>query len=158
MTRSSLSFLLLAASALAGVVGCGGSQRNSRSPKDEARQRLIGAWRLAALEEREADGAIRRADCTGLLIFTSDGKVSVQVMYRDAAAHGGSAYAQGGYEASFGTYEVDDAGKVFTIHVEGALVRTLIAQALPRAFEVSDGRLLVTSSNPDERWRVVWER
>jgi hypothetical protein len=32
------------------------------------RERLVGAWRLAWLEEEGADGNVHRADCTGLLV------------------------------------------------------------------------------------------
>jgi hypothetical protein len=33
------------------------------------RERLVGAWRLAWLEEEGADGNVHRADCTGLLVY-----------------------------------------------------------------------------------------
>jgi hypothetical protein len=75
------------------------------------RDRFIGAWRLAWLEEEGADGKVHRADCTGLLVYTRDGHMSVQVMYRNqqaGAAAGPVQYAQGGYEASFGRYEIDE--------------------------------------------------
>jgi len=36
-------------------------------------------------------------------------------------------YAQGGYEASFGTYEIDESAHTFTYHVDGALVRGGVA-------------------------------
>jgi hypothetical protein len=63
---------------------------------------LVGAWKLVSLEEVGADGQVHKADCTGIFVFTHDGKASVQVMYRNAQT--GSAYAQGGYEASYGIY------------------------------------------------------
>ena len=113
------------------------------------RERLAGAWRLAWLEEEGADGTVHRADCTGLLVDTRDGHLSVQVMYRDA---------QGGYEASFGRYEVDERAHTFTFHVEGALVRSLVGNDLTRVFELSGNRMTVKAANPTERWRVVWER
>lgn len=121
---------------------------------------FVGAWRLASLEEPDADGKIHKAECTGLLIFTRDGHVSVQVMYHNAQTESGAApaqYAQGGYEASFGTYEIDDA-RTFTFHVEGALVRTLIGKHLKRVCEFSGNRLIVKSSDQKEHWKVVWER
>ena len=37
------------------------------------RERFVGAWRLAWLEEPGADGKVHRADCTGLFVFTGDG-------------------------------------------------------------------------------------
>jgi len=42
--------------------------------------------------------------------------------------------------------------------VDGALVRTLIGQDLPRAFQFSGNQLIVKSIHPEEHWRVVWER
>ena len=122
--------------------------------------RFVGAWRLAWLEEPDADGKIHKADCTGLLVYTRDGHMSVQVMYRNSRSEDKSApsqYAQGGYEASFGRYEINDA-RSFTFHVEGALVRTLIGKDLKRVYEFSGNQLIVKSPDPNERWRVAWER
>jgi lipocalin-like protein len=125
-----------------------------------ARDRFIGAWRLAWLEEEGADGNVHRADCAGILVFTREGRMSVQVMYRDPQAGsqaGPVQYRQGGYEASFGSFEVDDRARTFTYRVEGALVRSLIGKELTRLFELSGNQLIVKSSNPGERWRVAWE-
>ena len=122
--------------------------------------RFVGAWRLAWLEEQGADGKIHRADCTGLLVFTRDGHMSVQVMERNPQAQapaGPEQYSQGGYEASFGSYQIDKSNHTFTFHVEGALVRTLIGKDLPRAFELSGKQLIVKSTRPEEHWRVAWE-
>lgn len=116
---------------------------------------LIGAWKLVSLEEPGSDGQLHKADCAGQFVFTNDGKAAVQVMYRNAQT--GSAYAQGGYEASYGSYHVDDAS-TFTFHIDGALVRTLIGKDLKRGYEISGKRLTVKSTNPDEHWKVVWER
>ena len=63
----------------------------------------------------------------------------------------------GGYEATFGTYEVDENAHTFTFHVEGALVRTLIGKDLPRSFEFSGKQLIVKSAQPEEHWKVTWE-
>jgi hypothetical protein len=67
-------------------------------------------------------------------------------------------YAQGGYEASFGRYEIDERAHAFTYHVEGALVRTLIGKDLTRVYELSGKQLIVKSASPNEHWRVAWER
>jgi len=134
-----------------------GAQSVARTPdRDrEIRNRLVGAWKLVSLEEPSADGQVQRADCTGMFVFSRDGKASVQVMYRTAKT--GSSYAQGGYEASFGSYRIDDSS-TFTFHVEGALVRTLVGKDLKRRYEISDNRLIVKSTDPNEHWKVVWER
>jgi hypothetical protein len=127
---------------------------------DSIRERFVGAWRLASLEQEGADGKVHKSNSTGLLVFTRDGHMSVQVMDRNRqtpTAAGPEQYSQGGYEASFGTYQIDESAHTFTFHVEGALVRTLIGKDLPRAFEFSGKQLIVSSTRPDEHWRVVWE-
>jgi len=132
-----------------------------RAVNEETRDRLVGAWRLVWLEEEGADGRVHRADCSGMLVFTRDGHMSVQVMYRSpqAGTPGGPVqYAQGGYEASFGRYEIDTDAHTFTYHVEGALVRSLVAKDLVRLFEISGKQMTVRSSNPGEHWRVAWEQ
>jgi len=123
-------------------------------------ERFVGAWRLVSLEEADAAGKVHPADCTGLLVYTQDGHMSVQVMYRNAEGgeqSGPVQYAQGGYEASFGTYRMDEKAHTFTFHVEGAMVRSLIGKDLPRAYELSGKQMVVKSTDPQEQWRVVWE-
>jgi Lipocalin-like domain len=126
----------------------------------DIRDRLAGAWRLAWLERPGADGKPRRIDCSGLLVFTGDGHMSVQVMERNPPAQSPVSpeqYSQGGYEASWGTYKIDEQAHTFTFHVEGALVRTLIGKRLPRVYEFSGNQLMVKSNRADEHWRVAWE-
>jgi hypothetical protein len=136
------------------------SSIQDRHVNEAVRDRFVGAWRLAWLEEEGADRRVHRADCTGLLVYTRDGHMSVQVMYRNpqAATQAGPVqYAQGGYEASFGTYEIHERAHRFTYHVEGALVRTLIGKDLSRVYEFSGNQLVVKSPSPNEHWRVAWE-
>lgn len=121
----------------------------------EVENPLVGAWKLVSLEEPGENGQLHKADCDGQFVFTKDGKASVQVMFR--SAQNGSAYAQSGYEASFGSYHVEDSS-TFTFRIEGALVRTLIGKDLKRAYEISGKRLTVKSTDPNEHWKVVWER
>jgi len=142
--------VLLVSTALQVQLAAEAAHRN-----EESQNRLVGAWKLVSLEEASADGQVHKADCDGMFVFTSDGKALVQVMYRNAQT--GSAYAQGGYEASYGSYHIDDSS-TFTFHIDGALVRTLIGKDLKRAYEISGNRLIVRSTNPNEHWRVVWER
>jgi hypothetical protein len=152
-----LTFLLFAMTTLSGPALSGGQ---NRVVNERVQDRFIGAWQLVQLEEPYADGKMHKADCTGLLVYTRDGHMSVQVMYRNPQ-NGGQAgpvqYAQGGYEASFGTYEIDESGHAFTFHVEGAIVRSLIGKDLKRVYELSDNQLIVKSSNPNEHWRVAWD-
>jgi Lipocalin-like domain len=120
-------------------------------------QKLIGGWQLAALEEIRADGQLHAAECSGLLAFTPDGHMSVQVMYLNPGA-GSNTYSQGGYEASFGKYEIDRRSNRLIYRVQGALVRSLIGQRQERLFEFSGDKLIITPADPNEHWRVTWQR
>jgi hypothetical protein len=146
-------------SVLVGMTAMTLSGSQDRGENESIRDRFVGAWRLAWLEEEGADGQIHRADCTGLLVYTRDAHMSVQVMYRNPVGTKAAPvqYAQGGYEASFGTYEIDQRAHSFTYHVEGALLRTLIGKDLKRVHEVSGKLLVVRASSEDEHWRVAWE-
>lgn len=120
----------------------------------DAREQFAGAWRLVRLEH-----AGQAVECTGSLVFTREGHMSVQVMERNAESRAmAGQYSQGGYEASWGTYTVDESAHTFTFHVEGALVRTLVGKDLPRVYEFSGTRLVVRPARAEERWSVVWER
>ena len=152
-TRAVRALLAIAAVASS---SCSHSQADER-----AADGIVGAWRLVSLEEGGADGTLHRADCTGSLILTREGRMSVQVMYRNVQSPTGAApvqYAQGGYEASFGRFQIDEPGRSFTYHVEGALVRALIGKDLKRIYELSRNRLVVKPPTAEEHWRVTWER
>jgi Lipocalin-like domain len=155
---------LLAIGLVSVVLALGAAAGAAQSPtqRSGAEGQFVGAWRLAWLEQPGADGKLHRIECCGLLVYTQDGHMSVQVMERDpqaaAAAAGPQQYSQGGYEASYGTYIVDERAHTFTFHVEGALVRNLIGKDLPRAYEFSGRQLIVKSTRSDEHWRVCWER
>ena len=135
---------------------------NPNRPVNEGVQaQLVGAWRLAWLEEQGADGKLRRVDRTGILVYTSDGHISVQIMARDPEAPpaaGPVQYGQGGYEAYYGKYDVDERARSVTHHVEGALVRTLIGHDLTRVYDFSGKQLILRSSRADEHWTIAWER
>jgi hypothetical protein len=152
---------LLVANVVVLLLALGTATGAAQSPSQGGSQ-FVGAWRLAWLEQPGADGKLRRIECCGMFVFTRDGHASVQVMEPDsqapAAASGPQQYSQGGYEASYGTYKVDENAHTFTFHVDGALVRSLIGKDLPRAYELSGKQLIVKSTRVDEKWRVCWER
>ena len=156
MNRTLTSALLLAT--LGATAPDARSQSRSAPP---TRSPLIGAWRLVSLEEPGADGKVHTTDASGLFVFTTDGHAAVQVMKREsesARSRGPVLYSVGGYEASFGTFTVDARAKTFDFRIEGALVRALIGKDHIRHFEITGKRLVVTSVNTDEHWRVTWER
>jgi lipocalin-like protein len=127
-----------------------------------AREKLIGAWRLAWDEEEGADGKMHRAvDHRGTIVYTQDGHMSVQIMLpgTDDARRVTNPvkYDQGGYEAYYGTYEIDEQAHTVTHHVEGALVRALVGKNLTRVYRFEDRQLILKSSRPDEHWTIAWE-
>jgi hypothetical protein len=151
---------LLAIGAVCWLIGVA-SVSAMAQPASGVRDQFVGAWRLAWLEQQGADGKQHRIECCGMLVYTRDGHMAVQVMDRLPQAERRARpeqYSLGGYEASYGTYDVDERAHTFTFHVEGALVRTLIGKDLQRAFEFQGRQLIVKSARADEHWRVAWER
>jgi hypothetical protein len=149
-----MAIIIAVAASTAGLAA--GAQDRPGSDRD----RFVGAWRLVWLEEPGPDGNVHRADCTGMFVFTREGRAAVQVAFHTpsaAPAAGPVQYATGGYEATFGRYEVDERTRTFTYHVEGALVRSLVGKELKRAYELSGNRLIIKPADPAERWRVAWE-
>ena len=118
---------------------------------------IIGAWRMTSLEMPDATGQMQAIPYSGQVIFTEGGTLSVQAMNPDADAPNGS-YTLKGYEAYYGPVTIDEAGNTFEIAIESAAVRDLIGQTFERAFDVSSEKLVLTSTNPDEHWRVTYER
>jgi len=123
------------------------------------RGRFVGAWRLAWMEEPgPGGGMIRITDRKGTLMYTGDGRMSVQIQFPAAQSSVSNDYISNGYEASFGTYEVDERAQTITRHVDGSITRGLIGQSLTRAYRFSDGGLTMRSVRPEERWSTMWVR
>ena len=129
--------------------------------KESVRDKLIGSWRLAWVEEQAADGKMFRAEQTGVIMYARDGHMAVQIMLpegKNAPENNPVKYDQGSYEAYYGTYDVDEVAHTVTHHVEGALVRSLIGKSLTRVYRLEGKQLMLKSSRPDEHWTIVWER
>lgn len=136
------------------------SGRQDRAKNERAQDKFTGAWRLVALENQGVDGKISRIECCGMFVFTRDGHASVQVMKRASEARTTAApdqYSSGGYEATYGSYVIDENAHTFTFHVEGSLMEPLIGRELTRSYEFSGKQLIVKSIRPEEHWRVFWE-
>lgn len=136
------------------------TQKNTHAVPDK--ERLIGAWHLTGIEAPGPDGKlVEMAQPKGMLIYTGDGHMSVQLMYPKPTIAGSdeNEYVSGGYEASFGSYDVDEATHTVTHHVQGSITRELlVGRNLPRRYQFSgDGHLIIKSSRVDERWSVTWE-
>ena len=115
---------------------------------------LVGAWHLVAVEQPAPDGSVQKIEGPGLLTFTKDGHMALQLMQPETTAN---AYSHGGYEATFGTFRMNGRGR-FTYHITGSLVRDLVGKDLPRRFRITGKTLEISSTRADEHWRVIWAR
>ena len=122
------------------------------------KEKLIGAWRLVSISG--PDGKLLTTGVpAGMLIYTRDGHMSVQLMYPKSENPLSNEYVQNGYEASFGSYDMNEATHTVTHHVQGANTGgRLVGKDLPRIYQfTADGRLIIKPVRPDERWSVTWE-
>lgn len=122
------------------------------------RERLIGGWHLVSLEAPGPDGKmIAVSGLKGALIYTRDGHMSVEIMYPESQSSLTNDYVLNGYEASFGSYDVDQAAHTLTHHVEGSVTRPLVGKDLVRRYQLTQKRLIIRSVRTDEHWSVTWE-
>src|SRR5438270_2992195 len=131
-----------------------------RQARESDRERLIGAWQLVSLAAPGSDGKTMSITHTaGMLTYTQDGHVSVQLMYPASKSAISNEYVLNGYEASFGSYEVNEATHMLTHHIQGANTRDLlVGKNLPRVYEFdTQGNLIIKSARSDEHWSVTWK-
>lgn len=117
---------------------------------------LPGTWRLLSRVDR-TDAGERRIDPglgedpVALLVYDRAGHFAAQFMKRDRsapapeapAAGANNSRAQGGYDAYFGRYSVDDAQGTVTQHLDGALSQENVGLVLTRAMVVEGDRLTI---------------
>lgn len=146
---------------MAAVVSCAlardHSALGSKPDRSSDLAKLIGAWHLVSITG--PDGKRLPTAPAGMLIYTRDGHMSVQLMYPEADKTLSNEYVRSGYEASFGSYDVNEAKHTVTHHIQGSVTRDLlVGKDLPRVYQfTADGRLIIQSANTDEHWSVVWE-
>ena len=124
------------------------------------REKLIGTWGLVHIESPGPDGKpIDIPQPRGMLIYTRDGHMSVQLMYPKSARSLSNEYVRNGYEASFGNFTIDERTHTLTHHVQGSITGdALVGKDLPRIYTFTgDDRLVLRSANPEEQWSVTWK-
>ena len=96
---------------------------------------------------------------TGMLIYTVDGHVSVQLMYPKSAGALSNEYVRNGYEASFGSFDINETTHTVTHQVQGSNSGDALAgKALPRSYQfTADGRFVIRSAQQNEHWSATWE-
>lgn len=143
MKMKSVAFLLA-------LVGTLPAYAQGKSP-------LIGAWRMMTLEAASPGGKLQPVPYSGQLIITEAGTLSAQAMNPDPNA-APTPFTMNGYEALYGSIEIDDTTNTFVTTVQSALVRNLIGQKMKRAFKVSGNQMVLSPIDPSEGWRVTYKR
>jgi hypothetical protein len=135
------------------------------------------------VEEQDIDakGSVvaRDRDVVGMLVYTPDGRMAVQIMYKhgrptvttanDVESKGlgmgqvrwGAEAAQAAidtYDAYFGTYVVDAPRNMVTHRVVGELRPPGMGANYERLFEFHNDELWLSSPDPAQHWRIVWRR
>lgn len=118
---------------------------------------LPGTWQLLSRIDLTETGERRPEtslgeDPFGLLIYDRGGNFAAQFMRRDRsgiipegpAAARNNSRAQGGYDAYFGTYTIDDAAGTVTQHLTAALSPENVGGTLTRAMDVQGDSLIIT--------------
>jgi hypothetical protein len=120
---------------------------------------LIGTWHLVSSEFRHADGEVTYPigkHAVGLLIYTADGYMAVQLMRTDRPAFASGDAFQGtpeeikaayeGFTAYFGMYTVNETAGTVTHHVQGHTFPNYIGSQVTREFTLVDQCLTLRAS------------
>jgi len=141
---------------------------------------LLGTWLLTGRIDRTRTGERRVEPTLGenpvaLLYYDDSGHFAAQFMKRDrsaasaatdvvpAVAPQNNSRAQGGYDAYFGTYTVDDAQSTVTQRLLGALSAENVGQILTREMHVEHDTLIIqvatTAADGEPVMRTLtWQR
>lgn len=140
------------------------------------RHDLVGTWRLVSRIDRDESGKVVEeptlgSDPLALLFFDGAGNFAAQFMKRDRGAAvaapvftgDNNTAAMDGYDAYFGTYEVDEATGDVRTTLAGALSAAHVGATMARNMKV-EGRSLVIRLNTNAAGGTIvhrtltWER
>jgi len=137
---------------------------------------LVGTWSLLSRVDRDASGELidepsLGSDPLALLFFDATGNFAAQFMRRDRSVAvaapeftgQNNTTAIGGYDAYFGTYEVDVASGDVHTYLVAALSPNHVGATMMRNMKVEDGNLVIrlTTTTPDAKpvnRTLTWER
>jgi len=136
---------------------------------------LVGTWKLVSFEHR-SNGQVTYPmgrNARGYLSYDPSGWMSVQIMRADRPMLASRTWSDGtleelraavaGYLSYAGTYEVDEANRSVTHHIDVHLLPNAVGTHLVRRFEIDGSRLtlLTAPAAPNgslEGGRLIWER
>jgi Lipocalin-like domain len=136
------------------------------------KDQLVGAWTLVSASSKLPDGSpVWGANPIGLIVFTSSGHYSTQLMRSDLPKYASNNRAKGtaeeyktiamGSVANFGTYSVDEANKTFTISYDGSTFPNRKGAKETRPFVIEGDQLRITNPAPStggESSQIVYRR
>jgi hypothetical protein len=151
---------------------------HSATSKGSLAGKLIGTWELLTREDRTHGGELRMEPSLGsnpiaLLFFDSHGHFAAQFMNRERGKSpsvdisgpvSNNSRARDGYDAYFGTYQVDESAGNVTTKLSAALSPENVGQVFIRTMNVSGDELtiqLATSTSAGEavvrtlRWKRI---
>ncbi|MGA8940896.1 MAG: aldo/keto reductase, partial [Acidobacteriaceae bacterium] len=120
---------------------------------------VIGTWHLVRIDTSDSSGAPSQAtQPIGILIYTGDHHASVQLMYPDVTLS--NEFVHDGYEATFGTYDLDEGKHQLIYHVQGSATRAkLVGKRETLHYEFPDEQhMMIRPTQADQHWSVLWER
>ncbi len=147
---------------------------------DTERRKFIGVWKLVSgVAKHEVTGVIRYPwgkNPVGRLSYDEEGRVFAQLMSPDrrsvgGAADRGAASAIGaasaedlremltGFNAYFGTFDIDEPSKTVIHHLQSALIPSWVGTDHRRKYEFSGkDELIILNPASQEAYRLVWQR
>ena len=153
--------------------------------KTENTNPLIGSWNFIADQELDNAGKVSNQDTavTGLLIYSPDGKMSAQLLWKGTRApiindtimnQDGMPLSLGlgnnswsldqarklidTYSAYFGDYSVDTSKHWVTHTITGNLRPEKAGSSYPLLFRIKGDSLFLRSTHTDLRWQTTWIR
>jgi hypothetical protein len=120
---------------------------------------VVGTWHLVHIESAGPDAKpAEGAQPSGMLIYTRDGHASVQLMYPQTSLS--NEFVHDGYEATFGTYELDERKHQLTYHILASATRAkLVGKSETLHYDLpGKRRMIIRPTQADQHWSVTWER
>ncbi len=171
----SLSHAPMLAALACAVLALTGGHGNAQEPPASAQQQFVGTWSLVSIHYVEKDG--RKIEpfgpgARGMLYFDAGGRFATQVMAANRPRFASNNRMIGtpeenkamsqGVVAYFGTYTVDAAHHVVTLHIEQSSFPNWNGTDQQRRFTFAGDELRYTAAsstaNPVESAELVWKR
>jgi hypothetical protein len=145
---------------------------NSFAQQKSLKEQRVGAWTLVSASSKLPDGSPAwGANAIGLIIFTTSGHYSTQLMRSDLPKYASNSRAKGtpeeyktiamGSVANFGTYSVNEANKTFTISYDGSTFPNRKGAKETRPFVIEGDQLRITNPAPStggESSQLIYRR